>query len=1308
MKRLGIPLAIFILILSAILINSINSQAAPIPQKSTPSSPEEDVIEIEKAVLQAVSDQSEYTLAFLVNEVQVTETQISQDDDTWAVSYIVMIDPQTGEVIPSEPGLIISLRTTAGWRVSLPTNLEWSALVRNAPTDIIPEDVKVTYLEMDALYIQAAPTAPIDHYLLPWEAGKTVYLSRSTAHDGDIPSGNAHYSFDFYIPQTMFELYAAKAGTVWRARWDVPNGDASDAGNFIVLEDTTTTPTTYQLYLHLAQDSIPPELRERGAPVSQGQLVGIADDTGASTGHHLHFQVHTNPDSYWGRSVDITFDDVDINGGRPRRSVDADYCDWPGDVCEVFRSTYVSGNIINAGDTIPPVGDLFEPQTGLVLNSSTIHIEGWATDYESGLEYSQLIAFYDNTWHEIGEPSSLLTFAYDWNLCEQKVPDGPVSLAIRIWDQNGNPANGLPGLRHFTKDFSCTPLPPACTPSSDQIAIFSSSDFWGECTNLGVGNYLNANSFGTVGDNSIESILVGAHVLATLYDDENLTGRADTFATNDPGLANSLIGNNRASSIKVIVRDEQPGKPINLTSPDDGATFPAGSSLSLAWQDAGGGTQFQAQLITPDDTIDSSWFEQPVWKLDELYLDTGTYLWRARSRNCSDSACRSTWSDYSTFSITSAMPIPEPVDPPFTDDVENGSGNWIASGLWNRLNRSDRAHSGSYSWYYGDQSLLHYEDGTANTGDLTSPPVNISESGFTLSFWYRYDTETHGKNFDQRWLQISIDGGPFRNVEQLFDDVMLYDDSSQIWLHKRVDLSEYANHTVQIRFHFETLDRLWNGDFEGWFIDDIEIAANPLPDCRDGDNSPQKATLIEFGQTKHKVICPSGDVDYFQFSAEAGDRISVDITTPSTDQPDGLDLILFLIDGDSETILATHDDEIYAVRLDPHLGYLITRSGTYFLKARLWAHPTYGDRDYTYRLKLIRDNSKPNAAFADYQSGSFLPGSEPFTLSIDADDVDSGIAHIQFLFHSNDWQSGWQDIGSDWDGSDGWSVEFDPSSLGEQNNLAFFANVYDWAGNWSGIAAWDLAIDQSPPESTLDDLAGQQDSTAISLGWKGDDNLSGIEHFELQSNINGGVWEDFTPDPRGTSTQMWFISQAGKEYGFRLRAIDRAGNIEAYPSSAETTTSVPSAGILCSSPDAWDTSSSLNDNTSTNAKIIPVGSPPQTHNFCNPLSTNRTNDEDWIRFYVESGKMYSVQAYPLVGASAAILELYAEDGTTLLKSVSPLNLGNPTTLLWLADRTGYIFGRARHIDGRIIGNPIAYNLSVAESGQIFLPVIQRK
>ena len=82
-------------------------------------------------------------------------------------------------------------------------------------------------------------------------------------------------------------------------------------------------------------------------------MIGKADDTGVSTGHHLHFMVVEQPtlDSCknycFGRSVDITFRDVRINwdaatqGGRPRLESEASWYGGQG------QRYYVSENHIN-------------------------------------------------------------------------------------------------------------------------------------------------------------------------------------------------------------------------------------------------------------------------------------------------------------------------------------------------------------------------------------------------------------------------------------------------------------------------------------------------------------------------------------------------------------------------------------------------------------------------------------------------------------------------------------------------------------------------------------------------------------------------------------------------------------------------------------------------------------------------------------------------------------------------------------------------------------------------------------------------
>ena len=408
MKRKLVVLLFLIFSSIYFILYAISTTAAPAPPVKSPIEGEKD--KIEQAVFDKVQGEREYVLGFLVNDIQISDVQISEDG-TWGIAYLEMVDPDTGEVLPTEPGLVITRRVGPNWQVTLPSDPEWLELMKSAPQDLLPDEYKFYYEE---LFAAAAPAlkATYSGYLLPWETGKTVNLSQSIGHDLFIPSESAHYSFDFYIYKTMYRLHASKAGTVWRTRWDVPNGDDSDMGNYIVLKDTTTTPTTYQLYLHLAQDSIPQELRSEGAYVAQGDFIGIADDTGRSTGHHLHFQVHTNPDSYWGVSVDITFDDVDINGGRPRRESDFPYCTRPDDVCNQFRNYYISGSNIY-DDDLPPIGDLFEPPTGFKATSPSVHVEGWANDVDSGLAKARLIAYYNNSWHEIGDDIYNLTFNLD-------------------------------------------------------------------------------------------------------------------------------------------------------------------------------------------------------------------------------------------------------------------------------------------------------------------------------------------------------------------------------------------------------------------------------------------------------------------------------------------------------------------------------------------------------------------------------------------------------------------------------------------------------------------------------------------------------------------------------------------------------------------------------------------------------------------------------------------------------------------------------------------------------------------------------
>jgi murein DD-endopeptidase MepM/ murein hydrolase activator NlpD len=524
----------------------LQSEPTPPPEGNPPFNLE---AQVEAAIYQAIESGRQTTGVPSLYTTEVEQVKVSQDA-AWASAWLVLTDPKSGEVLPSEPGLALAQREAGGWQVTLPGEPGWETWLEASPTDLLPPAIREEWLQANRDDLATAQTEAIRGFLLPWERGKTVWLSRSVTHVKDYASG--YYAWDFYISGQMYNLYASRGGTVWLAYDSVPNNNHDDV-NYLVIKDETTTPVSYHLYLHLAQNSIPKALKTIGTPIVQGQFLGIADNTGASTGHHLHFHVFTSPSwKYWGPSVDITFDDVAINGGRPRRTDELDDCK-SGDVCVSGANSYVSGNTVRIGPT-PPEGDILDPINAVTISTPTVHLEGWASDTDSGLSSAQFMAEWDGIWHPIGSSFSTLQFEMDWDLCSDQVPDGPVSLALKLRDNAGSQSLGLPGLRHFTKNYTCPLIPPVCVPSDNQVALFADPDYHGACTLIANGSYLNAAALGSLGGDNAASIQVGASVQATLYSQDSKTGRSETFSGSDSNLADNRIGANTVSSALVQAR----------------------------------------------------------------------------------------------------------------------------------------------------------------------------------------------------------------------------------------------------------------------------------------------------------------------------------------------------------------------------------------------------------------------------------------------------------------------------------------------------------------------------------------------------------------------------------------------------------------------------------------------------------------------------------------------------------------------------------------------------------------------------------
>ena len=1304
-NRLFTASIVFILLslfLTGLLPASISTSATTSEEQYTTNPPDKPdrkriQVEVTKAILAAIA-KGGYGWGAESYQIQLDNLEISLDG-AWAKAWIVNYDPDQKIVISTEPGLALAHLVQSAWQVYLPDDPTWLSILQDIPDGLISMAEAEAWQGQETTSLPTFSEEALSGYHLPWIKGSSVNLSRSVSHDQDY--AKAHYAFDFYIHDTMWPIYAAKAGYVYTFRDDVPN-DNHDEVNFIVLQNEDE-PDLYQLYMHLAQDSIPPELKTVGAQVVQGQYIATVDNTGNSTGDHLHFQVEVKPNwptdnPYWNQSVDITFDEVDIYGGRPRREweTDEEFC---GGLCEDGRAAYVSANE-PAGDLTPPYGDLGGITTGDVITTSTIVLSGWGEDDDSGLDYGQLVADFAGEWHELGEHFNP-SFTYTWDLCAENavVPDGAVSVAMRLYDQEGN-WQPIAGLRHFTKDFKCPQPPPSCVPAADQVTLFEENDYLGGCARLDIGNYPSGSLLGVVGGDDAASIMVGEQVIATLFSDSNYYGHSESFIKNDSYLFDDLIGENTLSSMIVSLENETPLTPT-LVAPVAGQLFEDGDVVPLSWRNGQGALEYQV-VITPmlegeESGWATTWRGEPNLLIDSL--TQGDYEWQVRGQNTAGTGL---WSEVRTFTIGEASLPPTQMSAPFSDDFESNQDQWTGTGYWSLLDGT--GVDDSYAWWYqgtdGD-----YADGSANFGSLTSPPIEIGEEGYYMRFRYRYETENRNHWWDQRWVQISVDGGPFVNLSQLSEDPLIPELQATTWLNSQAyDLSEYSGHVVRVRFFFATLDSALNA-FSGWGIDQFSITQQAPPDCDDlrQDDTPAQATPLIYDpdQSIAGEICPGGDWDYYAFNGSAGDRIVVDIDGNEDGSP--LDPYLLLYDSDGFSVLAEDDDEVLGERRDPLLGYTLLHDGAYYLKVRAWNHPSVGGSNYDYQIRLFTDSDDPSATIIYPVSGQYVPDGT-FTIHATASDTTDKISRVEFYWHSANWQiAPWTSLGTDWDGQDGWSIDFNPGGEPEGTGAAVYVIAYDRAGNLSWAVSWDLGIDKTAPYTNISYMDGVQYSNAFLLEWTGSDNLSGIDYYQIQQQVEDGDWQDNPGTVNGDQLQSWIVADAGYLYGFRMRGVDHSGNTEAYPATAELTVTVPAANVLCSTLDGYDTSG--NDNSAVNSTQLAIGV-SQDHNFCNPLAADYQDDEDWISFDAQAGQRYRVVTYPMSERAAVVLRLYASDGVTLLDQVYPASFGRSTSLEWLADRDGRVYMQMTHLDGRVIGSVVKYQVLLRAYTQ-FVPFQKR-
>lgn len=581
----------------------------------------------------------EDAIAFMVFDVNVDRLTFSEDG-TLALLWLNLADRDTGELIPAEAGLAIAERTQGDgthpedWKVTLQADRSWNKTLKKVPDEVLLPDLKDRYVSKE----QPQQKGKVyTGYKLPYPSGVKMKLSGSIGHVFTYKTcpDSCLYAFDF-ADGTNFPVLAAKGGRVKYAVWRYPN-NYHESANYIVLEDTSTTPTTYQVYYHLAYDSIPADLRVKGASVAQGELLGYADNTGPSSGSHLHFMVHTNAYAYWGTSVDVVFDEVTVNGGRPRTCLEAS--NYPG-----YGSQCTTGNIYysqNNGDKAAPTGGISSPAANAVIKTQMLTVEGFGKD-DTGVASMQLYISTDGNWRAAGNPQTITPFSTQLDLCKENVPLGPFMIGLQVVDYANKTAAKLQGTRLLEMAYDCTPptptptitpTPVVCYPDDNQVAIYPEANFTGNCVTLDKGDYAALEGINPLGNNKVESVKVGANLMVLAYDTLGFGGNRLVLMDSASDLAGQTGAVDWLKSFKVIDRIDPPQEP-ELISPSEtlGRSLTVEDKIELSWIETVGADEYSAQLQGPNGFAKiMDWQTGLTWQVGTL--SSGEYRWTLTARN---------------------------------------------------------------------------------------------------------------------------------------------------------------------------------------------------------------------------------------------------------------------------------------------------------------------------------------------------------------------------------------------------------------------------------------------------------------------------------------------------------------------------------------------------------------------------------------------------------------------------------------------------------------------------------------------------
>jgi hypothetical protein len=251
----------------------------------------------------------------------------------------------------------------------------------------------------------------------------------------------------------------------------------------------------------------------------------------------------------------------------------------------------------------------------------------------------------------------------------------------------------------------------------------------------------------------------------------------------------------------------------------------------------------------------------------------------------------------------------------------------------------------------------------------------------------------------------------------------------------------------------------------------------------------------------------------------------------------------------------------------------------------------------------------------------------------------SGIRHFDVQSRVNggaweNWQTATTSTSATFTGTNGMFYEFRVRAVDVANNVEAFHPSPD-AGT---------TVDTVPPNATMNPLPQFTFADTFNVSWIGTDtgsgpnDGSGIAHYDVEFQLDGGPWQPFTFTTQATSGTV-LSALPGQVYGFRARAVDRVGNIQSFPNGpqAETTVSLgdPSANIVAFNPPIA---------TANNFLVSWVGSAAPGASVVAYTVQFRFNDGPWQTWLSNVG-VTSAQFSAILGDGTYAFQVQARDNT---------------------------------------------------------------